>query len=357
MIRMVRLTLVANLVLLLNITPSWGQPTYNPTSSDPTTHNTAGGLGAVGASSGFSNTGFGYLALTSNTSGTSNSAFGYATLDNNSTGFRNTACGYRGLISNTTGLQNTATGAEALEANTIGSNNTAVGDSALFNNTDGIWNTAEGVFALLENTGGNFNTAIGGKALRKSTGIKNIGIGYQAGVTLTSGNNNIYIGNQGAGPEFQTIRIGTAQGATFIAGISGVGVNNSAPVMVDGNGQLGVFLSSAQYKQRIMPMATQSDRILSLRPVTFAYRSDSAGTTHYGLIAEEVAAVYPELVTHTATGELQTVKYLELIPMLLNELQRQQQTLQRQDQALAEVASLRAELAELRALVGSRREK
>jgi Chaperone of endosialidase len=354
MIRMVRLTLVANLVLLLNITPSWGQPTYNPTSSDPTTHNTAGGLGAVGASSGFSNTGFGYLALTSNTSGTSNSAFGYATLDNNSTGFRNTACGYRGLISNTTGLQNTATGAEALEANTIGSNNTAVGDSALFNNTDGIWNTAEGVFALLENTGGNFNTAIGGKALRKSTGTKNIGIGYQAGVTLTSGNNNIYIGNQGAGPEFQTIRIGTAQAQTFIAGIGNAVVGGPTVTVDTVTGQIGAAPSSARYKQDIAPIGTRSEGVLALRPVSFAYRNDAERVTHYGLIAEEVVRVYPEMVARTATGDVQAVRYLELIPMLLNELQRQQQTLQRQDQALAEVASLRAELAELRALVGSR---
>ncbi len=131
--------------------------------------------------------------------------------------------------------------------------------------------------------------------------------------------------------------IGTAQTGTFIAGIVTAGVDG-ATVQVDGNGQLGVVPSSARYKQDITPMGSRSEKVLDLRPVTFAYKDDARGVTHYGLIAEEVAAVYPDLVTRTATGEVQTVKYQELIPMLLNELQRQRQ-----------------ELAELRALVGQGR--
>ncbi|HMF13969.1 MAG TPA: tail fiber domain-containing protein [Gemmataceae bacterium] len=205
------------------------------------------------------------------------------------------------------------------------------------------------VEALENNVAGNFNTAVGAKALKKSLGTKNIGIGYQAGVTLQTGNNNIYIGNQGAGDESQTIRIGTAQAQTFIAGINTAGVSGTA-VVVDANGQLGVTLSSARYKKDIETMATRSEGLLKLRPVTFAYKDDIAAAPHYGLIAEEVATVYPELVTRTASGEVQTVKYHELIPMLLNELQRQQRE-------LAEVASLRKELAELRTLVGSSLEK
>ena len=104
-------------------------------------------------------------------------------------------------------------------------------------------------------------------------------------------------------------------------------------------------MSSARYKQDIAPMGTRSERVLDLRPVTFAYTDDARKVTHYGLVAEEVAAVYPELVTRTAAGEVQTVKYHELIPMLLNELQRQRQV-------LAGMAAMRQELAELRALVG-----
>ena len=116
-------------------------------------------------------------------------------------------------------------------------------------------------------------------------------------------------------------------------------------------GQLGIPLSSARYKQDVAPMGTNSEGLLRLRPVTFAYKDD-AGTKHFGLIAEEVATVYPELVTRTATGEVQTVKYHELIPMLLNELQRQQQAIKRQEQELAEMSVLRKEMTELRALVG-----
>jgi endosialidase-like protein len=327
--RITRLVVVvAGLVLLLNVTPSWGQPVChspgcNPTVSDAN-DNTAGGSNALKnvdetpITGGLFNTAFGSGALFSVVSGGGNTAFGADALSNN-TADRNTALGLAVLESNDTGHDNTAIGANALTANTTGNLNTATGFQALFTNA----------------TGAN-NTAIGAKALKKSTGTKNIGIGYQAGVTLVTGNNNIYIGNQGNGDEFQTIRVGTAQAQTFIAGITGASVGNSSTVIIDtATGQLGIPTSSARYKRDIAPMGSQSEKVLQLRPVTFAYKSDAQGTTHYGLIAEEVAAVYPELVTHTASGEVQTVKYQELIPMLLNELQRQRQ-----------------ELAELRALVG-----
>jgi len=178
-------------------------------------------------------------------------------------------------------------------------------------------------------------------------------------VTLGAGNNNIFIGHQGAGDESQTIRIGTAQAQTFIAGIGTTPVSGAIVMVDSGTGQLGIGPpSSARYKQDIETMGHRSTGVRQLRPVTFAYRGDAAGTAHYGLVAEEVAAVYPELVVRSSTGEVQTVKYLELIPMLLNELQRQRQefqrTLQRQRQESAEVAKLRLELAEFRALVGSR---
>jgi len=158
-------------------------------------------------------------------------------------------------------------------------------------------------------------------------------------VSLQTGNNNIYIGNQGNGDESQTIRIGTAQAQTFIAGIVTAGVDG-ATVQVDGNGQLGIAPSSARYKQDIAPMGIRSEKVLDLRPVTFAYKDDAHQVTHYGLIAEEVATVYPDLVTRTASGEVQTVKYQELIPMLLNELQRQHRALQSQQKELAELRAL-----------------
>ena len=149
-------------------------------------------------------------------------------------------------------------------------------------------------------------------------------------------------------------RIGTAQTQTFIAGIAATGVIGTT-VMVDANGQLGIGPpSSARYKQDITAIGARSTGVFQLRPVTFAYRTDASGTAHYGLIAEEVAAVYPELVVRAATGEVRTVKYLELIPMLLNELQREHQEVAGLRKELEEVAVLRKELAELRALMGSR---
>ena len=357
---------VAGLVLPLHIPPSWGQPLVNPTVSSGNM-NTGGGTGALSnvdetATGGVNNTAFGFDALAVTTTGQANTASGAEALFFNTTGGGNTATGFDALFFNATGNNNTATGADALFFNTTGSSNTASGVSALLSNTTGNGNTASGVNALFNNTTGNDNTAVGGgslvgnstgskntaigvAALNQSTGNKNIGIGFQAGLTLTMGNNNIYIGNQGAGDEFQTIRIGTAQTQTFIAGITSGSVGNSSPVVIDtATGQLGIPSSSARYKRDIETMANRSEGLLKLRPVTFSYKDDASAAPHYGLIAEEVATVYPELVTRTASGEVQTVKYHELIPMLLNELQREHQA----------VATLHKELAELRSLLGSR---
>src|SRR5262249_6005690 len=270
---------------------------------------------------------------------------------------------HRALYSNHPGTSTPRSGANPLKRNPPGSFNTASGRNALERNTTGDNNTASGYFALFGNRTGFGNTAVGLSALGNSTGNKNIGIGYRAGINLTIGNNNIYIGNQGVGDESQTIRIGTAQTSTFIAGIASNNSGNAVVVIDTATGQLGFepIASSARYKRDIAPMGTQSEKVLALRPVTFAYKDEAQGGTHYGLVAEEVAAVYPELVTRTATGEVQRVKYQELIPMLLNELQREHQARQEDraemaslHQELGELATLRKELAELRSLVGSR---
>ena len=316
---------VALFILTLDNAASWGDG-VNPTVSDSNA-NTAGGSFALGDAfnvmgSGQGNTAFGDAALLFTTSGNFNTAVGDLALEHNDVGSSNTACG-----------------AFALNQST-GNNNTATGTSALNLNTTGNGNTASGVFALQLNTDGSSDTAVGFKALKKSTGTNNIGIGFQAGASLSVGSNNIYIGNIGGGDEAQTIRIGTAQGATFIAGIANATVGNAANVIIDtATGQLGIPTSSARYKQNVAPMGARSAGVLQLRPVTFAYKDEAPSATHYGLIAEEVADVYPELVTRTAAGEVQTVKYQELIVMLLNELQRQQQ-----------------EMVELRALVRRRQE-
>ncbi len=199
-----------------------------------------------------------------------------------SMGDANTANGDRALASNTTGNFNVAIGASALVNNTIGGRNTAIGRSALSLNTTGSFNTANGYQALFNNTTGNFNIALGSSA----------------GASLTTGDSNIDIGNVGFPGESATIRIGGPQTKTFIAGIRGVttGFNDAVNVVIDGAGQLGTISSSRRFKKEIRPMDNASEAILALKPVAFHYKSDNTNTPQFGLIAEEVAAVDPNLV-------------------------------------------------------------
>ena len=171
--------------------------------------------------------------------------------------------------------------------------------------------------------------------LNNTTGSNNIALGYLAGSNLTTGSNNIDIGNQGVAAESNTIRIGTqgTQTATFIAGISGVGVTGGAPVEVTSAGQLGIVMSSARYKHDIRDMGEKSSALLKLRPVSFRYNNDPANTLQYGLVAEEVAKVYPELVVYGPDGKVMTVRYSMLSAMLLNELQKQNSELRNQTAA------------------------
>jgi hypothetical protein len=150
--------------------------------------------------------------------------------------------------------------------------------------------------------------------------------------SLTTGNSNIDVGNVGKAGDANKIRIGTqgTQNGTFIAGISGVSVTGAAPVEVSSTGQLGIVMSSARYKRDIRDMGAGSGALLKLRPVTFRYKDDPAGTLQYGLVAEEVAKIYPELVAYGPDGKVMTVRYSMLSAMLLNELQKQAQASRRQ---------------------------
>jgi hypothetical protein len=203
-------------------------------------------------------------------------------------------------------------------------------------------NTASGVYALGNNTSGNDNTASGEYALLgNTTGDGNIAIGYDAGVNVTNTSNNIEIGNLGSATDSGVIRIGTAgtQTSAFIAGIWGATTQSSGavPVLVDSNGNLGVMSSSRRYKEDIQDMAEASSGLLRLRPVTFHYKkpySDGSQPVQYGLIAEEVAEVYPDLVAHSADGQIETVKYQVLDSMLLNELQKQSATIAAQKEQI-----------------------
>jgi hypothetical protein len=235
------------------------------------------------------------------------------------------------LISNTTGGSNTASGNYALWGNTTGNYNTATGYQALYH-SNGSDNTASGLNALVSNTTGNNNTASGANALEfNTTGSNNIAIGYNAATSVSSGNSdNIHIGSAGSSGDNGAIRIGTkgTQKKFFVAGVSGVSVGSAIPVMIDSvTGQLGTVSSSRRFKEDIQDMGDATDGLMRLRPVTFRYKQpfdDGSKPIQYGLIAEEVAEVYPDLVARSADGQIETVKYQVLDPMLLNEVQRQQ---------------------------------
>jgi len=259
-------------------------------------------------------TAYGLNALWHNTAGNFNTATGVAALANNTTGGNNTATGQAALMLNNIGSYNTGTGYGALYLNQA-SNHTAVGYQALFNNNYGYNNTALGYEALYSNTGG----------------TRNLALGWLAGYYQTKGNNNIYLASYGVASESNTMRLGQdAVGdtgdtkRTFIAGIVGVPVTGSQ-VLINNKGQLGVLASSARYKRDIQDMGERTEGLLKLRPVTFRYKQDPEAALQYGLIAEEVAKVYPELVVRGAKGEVESVQYHQLIPMLLNEVQHQQQ--------------------------------
>ena len=308
--------------------------------------NTASGTFALFSNTtGNSNTASGERALFKNTTGHNNTASGENALYNNTTGGRNTAGGRNALFSNTTGNSNTASGERSLFNNTTGNSNIASGERSLFNNTTGNSNIASGERSLFNNTTGNSNIASGERALfNNTTGHNNIAVGSLAGSNATTGDGNIYIGNMGVAAESNTIRIGTTatQTSTFIAGIRGVttGLVDAVTILIDSNGQLGTVSSSRRYKEKIEDMGEVSSQLMQLRPVTFRYIKEYAGgerPVQPGLIAEEVVEIYPDLVVHDSEGEVETVQYHKLIPMLLNELQKQERELKDQQSQIAEL--------------------
>jgi hypothetical protein len=295
------------------------------------------------------NTAEGTNALFSLTTGTVNTALGFRALYSDTIGGANTATGARALQSNTTGGANTATGTEALGANT-GSDNTAIGAFTMSPHTTGDFNTAVGAQALFSHEQGDNNTAVGTFALYFSeTGNNNVALGSFAGFD-TTGSNNIDIGADGF-DEDGTIRIGNRifQTMTFVAGIAGVGVTGSQ-VFVSSSGQLGVRVSSERFKDGIKPMDKASKAILALKPVTFRYKKelDADGTPQFGLVAEQVEKVNPDLVTRDADGKAFTVRYEAVNAMLLNEFLKEHREVQEQQK---ELDALRAELSEQRALI------
>ena len=284
---------------------------------------------------GADNTAIGFQALFSNTSGNGNTAIGSLALSSNTTGYSNTANGLLALYNNTTGGFNTASGIGALESNTTGNSNTASGHNALELNITGSYNTATGEYALVNNGKGSANTANGVNALFHTRGSGNIALGFSAGSKLTTGDNNIDIGDRGVAGEANTIRIGRVgtQSATYVAGISGATVAGGVGVIVDTNGHLGTISSSERFKDAIQPMDKASETILALKPVTFHYKKklDPKGILQFGLVAEQVAKVNPDLVARDEQGKPYTVRYEAVNAMLLNEFLKEHRKVEEQE--------------------------
>ena len=303
--------------------------------------NTAeGGSGALfSLTTGTNNTAVGSSALFSLTTGIQNTAVGAQALKNN-TANDNTAEGFQALVNNTTGFGNTATGWRALFQNTTGFHNTADGFSALLRNTVGNHNTANGDEALGSNTTGNFNTTDGAHSLENNTtGSGNTALGFGAGDNVTTANNVICIGSGVEGANVSnSCYIGSVFGQTSSVGTA---------VFINSSGKLGTITSSRRFKEEIKPMAQASEALFALKPVIFRYKKEiePEKIPQFGLVAEDVEAVNPDLVVRDADGKAYTVRYEAVNAMLLNEFLKEHRQVQEQK---ATIAQLKQDFAEQR---------
>jgi Chaperone of endosialidase len=287
--------------------------------------NTADGAEALRDSTGDANTAIGSGALFSNTTGGNNTAIGANALRNNTTGNYNMASGVMALFSNTTNNFNTATGAGALLFNEA-EENTATGAAALLHNTTGDSNTAAGSAALFSNTTGAHNTANGFQTLATSTtGDDNTALGFLAGSSQTTGSNNIYIGSFVLGLPGES-------NACYIASIFGQTSVNGVPVLINASNKLGTATSSARFKRDIHDMDKASEALFALRPVAFRYQKeiDPVGTSQFGLVAEDVEKVNPDLIVRDKDGKPYSVRYDQVNAMLLNEFLKEHRKLEEQ---------------------------
>jgi len=307
-------------------------------------HNTAVGAQALLNNNGSFNTAVGENALVHNTTGHLNMALGQGALATNKTGSFNTAMGFQALNNNTVD-DNTAVGGGALALNTTGDENTATGASALNSNIDGNDNNAFGNFALGFNDHGDFNNAFGDIALAQSTGNFNTAFGDEAGLNVTSGDGNTFVGSS-AGEAVSTannvICIGrnvvgaNTSNRTYIGNIGtftqtfSAGVNEIVTVNL-ATGRLGHWnpgISSRRYKEDIKPLDKTSEALFSLKPVSYRLKKefDPTQPLAFGLIAEEVEKVNPDLVSRNNKGQVESVRYEMVNAMMLNEFLKEHQT-------------------------------
>ena len=305
--------------------------------------NTAEGQDALlSLTSGLYNTALGLFSLRINTTGSFNTATGAGTLLSN-TGSDNTATGAGALLSNTSGVSNTATGESALFSNTTGTNNTADGAGALLKNTTGSDNTALGLDALFNNTTGDTNMAIGNTALNSNTtGSDNTVIGFNSGFAVTTANNVICIGARVAGANVSnSCYIGSIFGQTSSAGTA---------VFINSDGKLGTTTSSKRFKEGIKQMDKTSESLFSLKPVSFRYKKeiDPERTPQFGLVAEDVEKVSPDLVVRDKEGKPYSVRYDQVNAMLLNEFLKEHKKTEKLEATVASlIATVREQAAQI----------
>ena len=286
-------------------------------------------------------TAVGFQALGNATGGAGNSGFGYQTLFNNTDGTGNSAIGAQVLFNNTTGTSNTASGGSALFNNTIGDYNTATGGSALYSNVTGESNTAIGQQALQSNISGSANTAVGLETLVSNTnGSHNIALGDGAGTNVMTADRVICIGAVGE----------DVSNSCFIGQIFNVISAGGTPVFINSNNKLGTMTSSRRFKEQIKPMERASEVLFALKPVSFRYKKgiDPLGVPQFGLVAEDVEEVNPDLVVRDREGKVNTVRYDQVNAMLLNEFLKEHRKVQDLEKGMAAVtAQLKEQAAQI----------
>jgi hypothetical protein len=274
----------------------------------------------------------GDFALAILTTGAHNTALGFAALNGTTTGGDNTAIGNGALFAGGNGGFNVATGVGALLNNT-NAFNSADGYNALFSNTGGQGNTGTGFAALNGNSAGSGNTGSGFGALFASTGSGNTAIGTLAGAGVITANGVTCLGAGAFGQN--------ATNTTWIANVYATPTISATfqPVQVSNTGQLGAPTSSIRFKHDVKPMDKTSEALLALKPVTFHYKNDSTNTAQFGLIAEEVAKVNPDLIVRDNKGEIFSVRYDAVNAMLLNEFLKQHRMVEEQAATIAQLKS------------------
>jgi hypothetical protein len=312
----------------------------NTTGNDNTA---TGHLAMYNNTTGYWNTAYGAFALNSNTVGYSNTATGYAALYR-AIAYTNTANGYAALYSDTTGNGNTAMGSQALFKNTTGGVNTAVGAQALLNNLFGTENVGVGVFALSANVIGTSNVGVGSYSLQSNTGNENVAVGDAAGLHLTTGSGNVCIGSLVLGNAGES-------NTTRIRNISSTPQDSGLYVTVEsiGGDKLGYVarVSSKRYKDDIKPMAESSKALYALHPVNFRYKPEinPDRAERFGLVAEDVDKINPDLVSHDAEGKPLTVRYESVNAMLLNEFLKEHKKVEELEATVARFAAAMKEQA------------